>query len=103
MSMLALGLRGYRWYFLAAAAALAWVLGGFVAGLMHVTGWYVSVPAVLLLVPLAWPRPVARRAMPLLIGLVAGCSMGAFFAYAAHVANFWLGFGVGTVGGTALA
>jgi hypothetical protein len=103
ISMLAVGLRAYRWYLVAAAAASAWVVGLLLAHLMNVTGWYVALPSVVLVAPLVWPSRVAKMVMPLCVGFAVGCALGAFFAFGAEIASFWLGFAIGACGGTAAA
>ncbi len=101
LSMLALGLKGFKLYFCAGVGLLAWAMGVRLATLMHVTYWFVAAPMVLLGVALAWPA--SRYAAPLVVGFVAACTLGTFVAAGLDLGGFWIAFPFGLFGGVLFA
>ena len=100
LSTMGLGLRYARFFAILAVAALGWYGGALLSELMHVTPWYVAVPAALLAAFIA--RPLSHHVLAFLIAFVGGCLMGSFLTWGLRAANFWMGFGIGVILGVAL-
>lgn len=100
LSMLVLGMRGFRYYVCLGAAVGGW-LGGMVLGdLMHVTAWYVAGPATLITLGLVWP--ISKWSAPVVIGAATGSAIGTLVANGFELGGFWLAFAVGLFGGVSL-
>ncbi len=98
VSLLALGLRGFR-YYAAAAAGLAAYTGGLVlAKLMYVTGWYVGAPAFALGAGVAWA--IAPRSVPVLASFLFAALVGLLLARGFDSPEYyWAGFAGGAFAG----
>jgi hypothetical protein len=101
VSMLALGMRGFKFYVRLLFAAAGWVGGTFLAEMMVVTHWYVALPAALIVLGIVWR--IAGVLAPLVIGFVAGCGVGTLVVNGFEIDVFWVGFAGGLVAGATLA
>ena len=101
VSMLAFGLRAFRYYIRLGCAVAAWVGGTMLGNLMLVTTWYVALPATVLAVVLVCR--IAPLIAPLTIGWVAACAVGTLVVKGFAVHTFWLAFAAGLVAGVTLA
>ena len=101
MAMLAVGLRYRRQFGVLTVAAVAWYGGSLLAVPMHVRAWYVAAPTALIAAVVAWP--LSKGILILLLSMICGSLMGAFFAWGLSLANFWLGFGSGAILGLGLS
>jgi hypothetical protein len=101
LSMLVLGMRGFKFYVLLGFATAAWVGGMVLARLMVVTSWYVAVPATIISLGILWR--IAGVLAPLVIGFVAGCGAGSLIVRGFDVNMFWVAFAGGLVLGVTLA
>jgi hypothetical protein len=101
LSMLVFGLRGYR-YFLIAGAMLAAGGGGWaLAGLMHVTGWYVAIPAVVAALAVGVFAFVALRLLA--VTVVCACFAALFVVRALELPAWAIAFAGGAVAGLVFA
>ncbi|MFC1611251.1 hypothetical protein ACFL6C_09840 [Myxococcota bacterium] len=100
LSMLVLGLRGFKYYIRLYVGFGGWVGGAILAKLMHVSSWTVALPTALIGIALVWP--VSSYAAPVVIGFILGCGFGTLVANGLGLGGFWLAFAVGLFAGVSL-